>query len=185
MADPAAAIDALAEAAPGLHRASNHQRLLGTLALEMAGADLPDALPEPWVEQVELEFASLGHDVDTFWSGLIAGRCGVARVSLFDPKDFASQIGAEVRNWEAAQHMDPKEARRNDRYTHFGFCAARQAIPSNCWRSSPGGGPAGGVKEGGCAFMGAVIAKLPCQIANSSGRATGSENALAQARRCC
>lgn len=39
VADPAAAIDALAAAAPGLHRASNHQRLLGTLALEMAGAD--------------------------------------------------------------------------------------------------------------------------------------------------
>jgi 3-oxoacyl-[acyl-carrier-protein] synthase II len=72
--------------------------------------------------------ASLGHDVDAFWSGLVAGRCGVARVSLFDPKDFASQIGAEVRDWEAAQHMDPKEARRNDRYTHFGFVAAKQAV---------------------------------------------------------
>ena len=39
VADPAAAIDALAAAAPDLHRASNHQRLLGTLALEMAGAE--------------------------------------------------------------------------------------------------------------------------------------------------
>ncbi len=71
---------------------------------------------------------SLGHDVDAFWAGLVAGRCGVSRVSLFDPKDFASQIGAEVRDWEAAQHMDPKEARRNDRYTHFGFVAAKQAF---------------------------------------------------------
>ena len=71
---------------------------------------------------------SLGHDVESFWAGLIAGRCGVGRVSLFDPKDFASQIGAEVRDWEAAQHMDPKEARRNDRYTHFGFVAAKQAF---------------------------------------------------------
>ena len=39
VADPAAAIDALAAADPALHRASNHQRLLGTLALEMAGAE--------------------------------------------------------------------------------------------------------------------------------------------------
>ena len=39
VADPAAAIDALAAAAPDLHRASNHQRLLGTLGLEMAGAE--------------------------------------------------------------------------------------------------------------------------------------------------
>ena len=71
---------------------------------------------------------SVGHDVEAFWAGLVAGRCGVGRVSLFDPKDFASQIGAEVRDWEAAQHMDPKEARRNDRYTHFGFVAAKQAF---------------------------------------------------------
>jgi 3-oxoacyl-[acyl-carrier-protein] synthase II len=71
---------------------------------------------------------SLGHDVETFWSNLVAGRCGIKRVSLFDPTDFASQIGAEVRDWDAAQHMDPKEARRNDRYTHFGFVAAKQAF---------------------------------------------------------
>lgn len=71
---------------------------------------------------------ALGHDVPTFWSSLLAGRCGVRRISLFDPSAFASQIGAEVRDWDAAQHMDPKEARRNDRYTHFGFVAARQAF---------------------------------------------------------
>jgi 3-oxoacyl-[acyl-carrier-protein] synthase II len=71
---------------------------------------------------------SLGHDVESFWSSLVAGRCGVQRISLFDPSEFASQIGAEVRDWDAAEHMDPKEARRNDRYTHFGFVAAKQAV---------------------------------------------------------
>ena len=71
---------------------------------------------------------SLGHDVASFWASLIAGRIGIDRVSLFDPSAFACQIGAEVRGWEAAQHMDPKEARRNDRYTHFGFVAAKQAV---------------------------------------------------------
>src|SRR5688572_6719131 len=71
---------------------------------------------------------SIGHDVDAFWSSLLAGRCGVQRVTLFDPSEFACQIGAEVRDWDAAQHMDPKEARRNDRYTHFGFVAAKQAV---------------------------------------------------------
>jgi 3-oxoacyl-[acyl-carrier-protein] synthase II len=72
--------------------------------------------------------ASLGHDVGTFWAGLLAGRSGVRRVTLFDPSHYASQIGAEVRDWDAAHHMDPKEARRNDRYTHFGFVAAKQAF---------------------------------------------------------
>ncbi len=46
--------------------------------------------------------AALGHEVETFWAGLTAGRPGVRRISLFDPSEFASQIGAEVRDWEAA-----------------------------------------------------------------------------------
>ncbi len=72
--------------------------------------------------------ASIGHDVDTFWASILAGRCGIDRIASFDPSELSSQIGAEVRNWDPAQHMDPKEARRNDRYTHFGFVAARQAF---------------------------------------------------------
>lgn len=70
----------------------------------------------------------LGHDVPQFWASLLAGKPGVARVTHFDPSDFACQIGAEVRDWDVTQHMDPKEARRNDRYTHFGFVAAKQAV---------------------------------------------------------
>jgi 3-oxoacyl-[acyl-carrier-protein] synthase II len=72
--------------------------------------------------------ASIGHNVEDFWASLLAGRCGIERVTHFDPTAYASQIGAEVRGWDAAQHMDPKEARRNDRYTHFAFAAARQAV---------------------------------------------------------
>jgi 3-oxoacyl-[acyl-carrier-protein] synthase II len=71
---------------------------------------------------------SIGHNVDAFWSSLVAGRGGIQRVAHFDPSEFASQIGAEVRDWDVTQHMDPKEARRNDRYTHFGFVAAKQAV---------------------------------------------------------
>jgi 3-oxoacyl-[acyl-carrier-protein] synthase II len=72
--------------------------------------------------------ASLGHNVADFWAALLAGRCGIDRVSIFDPKDHTCQIGAEVRNFDAAAHMDAKEVRRNDRYTHFGFAAAKQAV---------------------------------------------------------
>ena len=71
---------------------------------------------------------AIGHDVDSFWASLLAGRPGVRRVTRFDPTGFSSQIGAEVRDWDPNRHMDPKEVRRNDRYTHFGFAAARQAV---------------------------------------------------------
>jgi len=70
----------------------------------------------------------LGHDPDSFWSSLKSGKPGIDRVSLFDPEPFACQIGSEVRDWKAEDHMDPKEARRNDRFTHFGYVASIQAV---------------------------------------------------------
>jgi len=72
--------------------------------------------------------ASIGHDVETFWSNLLAGKSGVGRVTHFDPANFTTQIGAEVRDWDVEKFWDPKEARRNDRYTHFGMAAAKQAF---------------------------------------------------------
>jgi 3-oxoacyl-[acyl-carrier-protein] synthase II len=70
----------------------------------------------------------LGHDVESFWASLLAGKSGVDRVTHFDPSNYPCQIGAEVRDWDPAQHMDPKEVRRNDRYMHLGFVAAKQAV---------------------------------------------------------
>ncbi|MDD3180763.1 MAG: beta-ketoacyl-ACP synthase II [Opitutaceae bacterium] len=72
--------------------------------------------------------ASLGHSVTDFWNNIIAGQCGIDRVTAFDPSTHSSRIGAEVRGFDPAQYMDPKEVRRNDRYTHFGFGAAKMAI---------------------------------------------------------
>ncbi|MBC8008885.1 MAG: beta-ketoacyl-ACP synthase II [Burkholderiales bacterium] len=69
----------------------------------------------------------LGQTAETFWSSLVAGKNGIDRVTQFDPSPYATQIGAEVKGWNVEEFMDPKEARRNDRYTHFGFCAAKQA----------------------------------------------------------
>ena len=71
---------------------------------------------------------ALGHDVDSFWAGIVGGRNGIERVTLFDPAHYPCQIGAEVRGFDPTRHMDPKEVRRNDRYTHFGFAAARMAV---------------------------------------------------------
>jgi 3-oxoacyl-[acyl-carrier-protein] synthase II len=71
---------------------------------------------------------SLGCDVETFWSNLCAGRSGVARVTQFDPADYPVQIGAEVRDFDPHRWMDPKEARRNDRFAQFAFAAAKQAL---------------------------------------------------------
>jgi 3-oxoacyl-[acyl-carrier-protein] synthase II len=71
---------------------------------------------------------SLGFDVETFWANILAGRNGITRVTQFDVTDYPCKIGAEVVDFDPARHMDPKEVRRNDRYTHFGFVAAKIAV---------------------------------------------------------
>ncbi len=71
---------------------------------------------------------SLGHNVPDFWASLLAGRSGVRRIQQFDITDYPCKVGAEVRDWDPAALWDPKEARRNDRYTHFAVIAAKQAM---------------------------------------------------------
>ena len=71
---------------------------------------------------------ALGHDNATFWDALIKGRSGIGRVTRFDPTDFPSKVGAEVKDFDPAKYMDGKEAKRNDRYTQYAVAASRLAI---------------------------------------------------------
>jgi len=72
--------------------------------------------------------SALGHTLDDFWGSLTKGRTGIARVTRFDPTDFPSKVGAEVRDFDPGKYMDPKEAKRNDRYTQLAVAASRLAI---------------------------------------------------------
>lgn len=71
---------------------------------------------------------ALGHDVDSYWANLLAGRSGIKSVTAFDTTDFPCKIGAQIDDFDPTDYMDPKEARRNDRYTHFALVAARKAL---------------------------------------------------------
>src|SRR5437762_10533136 len=73
--------------------------------------------------------SSLGHDIDTFWSNLIAGQCGIDRISLFDASKFDCQMAAEVKDFDPSPAFpSPKEIRRTDRFAQFGIHAAYQAL---------------------------------------------------------
>ena len=72
--------------------------------------------------------ASLGVGIDPFWENILAGKSGIDKVSSFDVTDYPSQVGSEVRDFDAGDFMDPKEARRNDRYTHFAVASSRLAL---------------------------------------------------------
>ena len=69
-----------------------------------------------------------GDGSDIFWESLCAGKNGVDKVSLFDAKDLNCQIAAECKGFDATKYMDPKEAKRSDRYTHFAVAAAKLAV---------------------------------------------------------
>ena len=71
---------------------------------------------------------SLGNDIQTFWDNLLAGRSGIKRISRWDPSDFPTKIGAEVLDFDPKDYMDPKEVRRNDRYTHFALATTKIAL---------------------------------------------------------
>jgi 3-oxoacyl-[acyl-carrier-protein] synthase II len=71
---------------------------------------------------------ALGNDVETNWAAMLEGRSGIRRIEAFDPSRVASQIGGEVRDFDASHVLDRKELRRTDRYIAFGLVGARQAM---------------------------------------------------------
>ncbi len=70
----------------------------------------------------------LGNTVDETWAGIRAGKSGVAPITLFDASDYKVKIAAEVKNLDASQWIDKKEARKMARFCLFVNVAASQAI---------------------------------------------------------
>jgi 3-oxoacyl-[acyl-carrier-protein] synthase II len=70
----------------------------------------------------------LGNDVASTWEAMKAGRSGIGPVTLFDPARLDAKIGGEVRGFDAEAVMPRKEVRRNDRYVHYAWAAAAEAM---------------------------------------------------------
>lgn len=71
----------------------------------------------------------LGHELNVFWNNLVAGGCGIDRITAFDASKFETRIAAEVRNFDATPAFpSPKEVRRTDRFSQFGVFAAWKAL---------------------------------------------------------
>ena len=73
----------------------------------------------------------VGNTVPEAWEAVLAGKSGIGRVSRFDPSRLASQIAGEVKDFDVTKYLSPKEARRMDRFIHFGMAAGLQA-----WKDS-------------------------------------------------
>ena len=73
----------------------------------------------------------VGNTVPEAWQNVLAGKSGITRVTRFDPSRLNCQIAAEVKDFEVTQYLSAKEARRMDRFIHFGMAAGLQA-----WKDS-------------------------------------------------
>jgi len=70
----------------------------------------------------------LGPDVESTWSGLLAGRSGAAPITKFDPARLSVRFACEVKGFDPLAYMDRKEAKRFDLFSQFALGAAHQAM---------------------------------------------------------
>ena len=91
-------------------------------------------MPSNWTERRVVVtglgvVSPLGNDLDTAWNRLLAGECGVEKISSFDASGFDTQIAAEVKEFDPAPAFPSiKEIRRTDRFSQFGVYAGWQAL---------------------------------------------------------
>jgi len=69
-----------------------------------------------------------GLDLDTTWNNIVNGRTGIGPITSFDPSALNVRIAGEVKDFDPANYMDGKEARRRDRFAQFAIAATVQAI---------------------------------------------------------
>jgi 3-oxoacyl-[acyl-carrier-protein] synthase II len=72
--------------------------------------------------------AGTGTGSDGFWEGIRRGRPGTAPITRFDPSAFRSRVAAEVADFDPADYMAPREARRLDRFAQFAVATGRLAL---------------------------------------------------------
>ena len=70
----------------------------------------------------------IGNDVSQYWEGLRSARNGVTGITLFDASRHPCRFAAEVKGFDPSGWLEPKEAKRWDRFCQFGVVAAKQAV---------------------------------------------------------
>jgi 3-oxoacyl-[acyl-carrier-protein] synthase II len=70
----------------------------------------------------------IGNTLDEYWNGLLNGVSGADRIQQFDCSKFKTQFACELKNFDAYQFLDKKEARRLDRFTQTALICSDQAV---------------------------------------------------------
>ena len=70
----------------------------------------------------------VGNTVSETWENILAGKSGIGPITRFDASAFKSRIAGEVKGFDVAAYLSPKEARRMDVFIHYGMAAGIQAF---------------------------------------------------------
>ena len=70
----------------------------------------------------------IGNNVEDFWAGIREGKVGIGPITKFDTTDYKVKIAAEVKDFNAKDHMDPRAARRMDPFCQYAVTAAKEAF---------------------------------------------------------
>ncbi|GGH37223.1 3-oxoacyl-ACP synthase [Mangrovimonas yunxiaonensis] len=70
----------------------------------------------------------IGNTKDEYWDGLLNGKSGAAPITYFDTEKFKTKFACELKDFNATDFLDRKEARKMDRFTQYAMVASDEAI---------------------------------------------------------
>src|SRR4029453_6219421 len=70
----------------------------------------------------------LGNDAETFWENLVAGKGGCGPITLFDSSEYAVHTACELDDFDPTVWLEPRQARRMDRFAQMIVAAAQMAV---------------------------------------------------------
>jgi 3-oxoacyl-[acyl-carrier-protein] synthase II len=70
----------------------------------------------------------LGNDLASSWDGIVNGRSGIGPITHFDASAFPTRISGEVKGFDPAQWIAPKDIKKMDPFVHYGVAASLMAI---------------------------------------------------------
>lgn len=70
----------------------------------------------------------IGNRVEEFWEGIRTEKIGFDKITYFDTSDYRAKLAAQVKNFDPADYMDKKAARRMEQFSRFAVAAAGEAI---------------------------------------------------------
>jgi len=71
---------------------------------------------------------SVGNDKESSFKAICEGKCGIDTITIFNPENYSVKIAGEVKDFDPATVMPPKEVKKADRFIHLGLKAAQEAM---------------------------------------------------------